>query len=283
MTGRGAEDAPRAAVRADPLADLSRRITLGVTVWLAGAAAVAWVLVVRQQPGMTGMAAGLAQVAAPMAMPFSGPVFLGMWVGMMVAMMFPTAVPLVAAHRLVVRRRGEGAAPTLALVGGYLLVWTAAGLLPLAALTLFRQLAAPAGGAPWLTVTAGATLVLAGAYQFTSWKSICLGTCRSPFAFLAQHDFGGGSRAAWRAGLAQGTYCLGCCWALMSVLLVVGLMNLVWMVALSLVFLAEKVWRHGWALPRIIGTALIALGVVVALYPPLLPLLAGLTPGPAPM
>ncbi|WP_127126984.1 DUF2182 domain-containing protein [Georgenia sp. SYP-B2076] len=267
------------SVRGDPLATLSRRIVVVVACWLVACAALAWLLVARQSGAMDGMVSGLAQVGTAMPMPVAAPLFLAMWVGMMVAMMFPTVVPLVAAHRMVVRRRGEGVVPTLALVAGYLLVWAVAGLVPLAALVAFRAIAVPAEGATWLPLVAGATLIVAGLYQFSRWKTICLGACRSPFAFLVQHDFGGGTRAALRAGVAQGAYCLGCCWALMAVLLVVGLMNLVWMAGLALVFLAEKVWRRGWALPRVVGTALVVIGLAVMAYPPLLHLIAGVAEG----
>ena len=109
------------AKQGDPLASLSRQIILVVTAWLLGCAAVAWVLVARQADTMSGMASGLAQVGTRMPMTVAAPAFLAMWVGMMVAMMFPTAVPLVAAHHVVVRRRGEGIMPTVAFVAGYLL------------------------------------------------------------------------------------------------------------------------------------------------------------------
>ncbi|MFD4181190.1 DUF2182 domain-containing protein [Rhodococcus sp. NPDC058514] len=265
--------------QSDPIASLSRRVLVVVTAWLLAGAAVGWVLVARNSAGMSGMVSGLAEVGTGMPMPIGVPAFLAMWVAMMVAMMFPTAVPLVAAHHVVVRRRGEGIAPTVALVGGYLLVWAVAGLVPLAALAAFRRLADSSGDSRWLPVAAGLALVVAGAYQFTRWKSVCLRTCRSPFAFLMEHDFGGGSPAALRAGIVHGGYCLGCCWALMSVLLVVGLMNLVWMLALTLVFLAEKCWRHGWFLPRVVGTALVAVGVSVMIQPVLLQVISGVTGG----
>lgn len=260
----------------DPLAALSRQVVLVVAGWLLACAAVGWILTVRQANAMSGMASGLGQIGTGMAVVTVAPVFLAMWVGMMVAMMFPTAVPMVAVHYTVVRRRGEGALPTVAFVAGYLLAWSAAGVLPLTALLGFRYLSASAGGSRWLPTLAGIALTIAGLYQFSRWKSICLRTCRSPFAFLMEHDFGGG-HAAFRAGLTHGTYCLGCCWALMSVLLVVGLMNLVWMVALSLVFLAEKCWRRGEVLTHILGTALALLGAAVVIHPPLLHLIAGAT------
>ncbi len=270
------------AGQGDPLGSLSRRIIVAVTAWLLGCAVIAWVLVARQANTMDGMVSGLAQVGSAMPMTVAAPAFLAMWVGMMVAMMFPTVVPLVAAHYVVVRRRGEGIIPTLGFVVGYLLAWSVAGLLPLGAVVGFRRISGAAGDGRWLPFLAGVTLALAGLYQFSRWKTICLRTCRSPFAFLMEHDFGGGTRSAVRAGVVHGAYCLGCCWALMSVLLVVGLMNLVWMLALTLVFLAEKCWRRGWVLPRVVGTALVVVGVAVAIHPPLLQVMSGVTDGGAP-
>jgi predicted metal-binding membrane protein len=102
------------------------------------------------------------------------------------------------------------------------------------------------------------------------WKQVCLGKCQSPFAFIVTHDFGGGARSALRAGIDHGAFCLGCCWALMTVLFVVGLMNLVWMIGLFLVFLAEKSSRHGLFVARITGAALVVLGVVVVARPEIL-------------
>jgi len=253
---------------------LSRQIVLAVTGWLLVCAAVGWILTARQTTAMSGMASGLGQIGTGMPVAMAAPVFLAMWVGMMVGMMFPTAVPMVAAHYTVVRRRGQGAFTTVTFVAGYLLAWSMIGVLPLTVLLGFRHLSSSAGQSRWLPTLAGMTVMMAGIYQFSRWKSICLRNCRSPLAFLMRHDFGGGARAALCTGLSHGAYCLGCCWALMSVLLVVGLMNLIWMVALSLVFLGEKCWRHGQVLPRIIGTGLALLGAVVVIHPPLLHLIA---------
>ena len=266
----GRPDTPRSA-----MAVLSRRVTVGVALWLVLLAAVAWALTARQASDMDDMVSGLGQVGARAANDMAAPVFLAMWVGMMVAMMFPTVVPMVLAHRAVVQRRGEGAGPTVAFVGGYLAVWSVIGLVPLAAFLGFRDLAADAGDSRWLPTLAGGILVGAGVYQFTSWKAVCLWACRSPLAFLFQHDFGGGSRSAFRSGVSHGAYCLGCCWALMAVLVVVGLMNLVWMAALSLVFLAEKNWRHGIGLTRLVGATLMVLGLAVVVRPAILPDVSG--------
>jgi predicted metal-binding membrane protein len=196
------------------LAGVSRRVALVVAGWLLGCAAVAWALTVRQASEMAGMAGGLGQLGFAAPASLTAPAFLAMWVGMTAAMMFPTAVPVVTAHRMVTGRRGEGPAATVAFVAGYLIAWTTVGVLPLVALLGFRHLAAAAADASWLPVTAGLVVAAVGAYQFTRWKSVRLGTCRSPLAYLMRHDFGGGARSALRAGLIHGGYCLGCCWAL---------------------------------------------------------------------
>lgn len=257
------------------LDDLSRGVVLVVTVWLVLCAVVGWVVTVGRAGDMGGMVAGLAQVGTASPMALTSATFLGMWVGMTTAMMFPTVVPVVAAHRMVTRRRGEGPVSSMVFVLGYLSAWTLAGAVPLAALLGFRELAGTYGGETWLPVMAGVAVAAAGAYQFTRWKSVCLRTCRSPVAFVMSHAFDGGARSALRAGLVYGAYCLGCCWATMSLLLVMGLMNLVWMVGIALLFLAEKCWRHGAGLTRLVGVSLIALGLLVALEPGLLQSLAG--------
>lgn len=254
---------------------LGRPMTIAILVALLGLAAIAWALTVQQALGMGGMVTGLGQVGARMPNDMAAPLFMAMWLTMMVAMMFPTIAPMVLAHRAVVRKRGEGGLPTVAFVAGYLLVWTAIGLLPLAALLGFRGLTAGVADSLPLRVAAGAVLVGAGLYQFTPWKRICLHHCRSPLAFIMTHDFGSGSPGAVRAGMAHGAFCLGCCWALMAVLVVVGLMNLVWMAAIALVFFLEKNWRHGRALLLVVGPVLVVLGVAIVLQPALLMVLAG--------
>src|SRR5207302_4216917 len=104
-------------------------------------------------------------------------------------------------------------------------------------------------------------------YEFTPLEGVCLKACRSPLSFIVTHDFGRGSRGAAIAGASHGAWGMGCCWALMSVLVVVGLMNLVWMVALALVFLLEKNWRHGVAVSRVAGASVALLGILVFVQP----------------
>ena len=150
-------------------------------------------------------------------------IFMAMWMTMMVAMMLPTVAPMVLAHLAVVRRQRRGVLATVVFVAGYLLVWLAIGVVPLARLPrVLRRWPSGAAESRWLAALAGAILVVAGAYQFTGWKRVCLDHCQSPFAFIAMHDFDGGAPRSLRAGVVHGAYCLGCCWALTAVLLVVG-------------------------------------------------------------
>jgi predicted metal-binding membrane protein len=211
-----------------------------------------------------------------MAMGFGGIAMLGAglfiitWLVMMVAMMFPAVAPMVLAHASVVRSRGEGATPTVAFVAGYLLVWTAAGLVALAAILLLTSsFAMPVTG--WLPRLGGAVILLAGVYQLSPLKNICLRACRSPLGFLLTHDFGRGPAGAIRAGMSHGLYCLGCCWALMAVLAVLGLMNIIWMAAFAAVFFIEKNVRFGPRLAQVVGVASIVGGVAVMVSPSLLP------------
>jgi predicted metal-binding membrane protein len=200
--------------------------------------------------------------------------FLITWVVMMVAMMFPTIAPMVLTHASIVRSRGEGTLRTVAFVFGYLVVWTAAGLVPLAIIQLLgSSFASPIGA--WLPRLGGAIVVVAGVYQFTPLKNVCLRACRSPLGFMMTHDFGGGSPAAARAGMSHGLYCLGCCWALMAVLAVLGLMNLAWMAVFAVVFFLEKSWRYGVPLSRISGAACVLLGMAVIVQPDVLHLVGG--------
>jgi predicted metal-binding membrane protein len=261
----------------DTLSIFSARVTLFTIGLLVGLAGVAWWSTVRQANSMSDMVSGLGQVGARMPNDMTIPVFIGMWVAMMVAMMFPTIAPFVLAHRMVVKKRGGGELPSVAFVGGYLAVWSLIGVVPLIGFLAFRDLSADAGDSRWLPALAGGILVVAGTYQFTKWKALCLKHCRTPLSFLMTHDFGGGARSAFRAGLNHGAYCLGCCWALMAVLVVVGLMNLVWMAGIAIVFLLEKNWKHGVVLTKAVGAVLIALGLAVVVAPGILPDISGAT------
>ena len=263
------EDTPRGAFTV-----LSWRINAAVIVVLLVLAALAWRSTIEEATSMRGMVMGLGQIGVLAQGTMGAGLFLGMWATMMVAMMLPTLAPMVLAHLAVTRQRGGSALATGAFVGGYLLVWSAIGVVPFAAYLALAQVSDDAAGSLWLPALAGAILMAAGAYQFTGWKRICLDRCQSPFAFVASHDFGGGALSALRAGLAHGAFCLGCCWALTAVLLVVGLMNLLWMAVIFLLFVVEKSWKRGLVTARIAGVVLMALGAAVVARPALLALIA---------
>ena len=255
---------------------LERGTLVGTVAVLLGLAAASWWFTIGNARSMSAMVGGLADVGRAMPFDMSAVLFMSMWITMMVAMMFPTVAPIVALHRMVMRRRGAGLTATIAFGSGYLAVWASLGVVPLLLLYGFRSVTEPTAG---IGRAAGAVLVLAGAYQFSSWKDSCLRACRSPLTFLATHDFGTGSAGAFRVGVAHGLYCAGCCWALMTVLFVVGLMNLTWMAVIAAIFFAEKTWRHGVALTKAVGVAVVLLGVAVAVRPSLVGVLSTVSGG----
>jgi predicted metal-binding membrane protein len=189
------------------------------------------------------------------------------WVVMMVAMMLPTAVPAIDVFGTVARKRmsANGSAPATALfVLGYVAVWTAYSVIAAAGQVALSRafLLAPAlhSSSVVLSVT---VLLLAGAFQLTSFKDACLTQCRSPFPFFLAR-WRDGDWSAFVLGVQHGSYCVGCCWALMGLMFVFGAMNLLWMVALSGFMLGEKIAPARWRLHRGAGVALILWGIVLA-------------------
>jgi len=219
---------------------------------------------------MKNMVMGLGQIGGRAPGETSAGVFLLMWVIMMTAMMLPTIAPIVVAHLAVMRGQGGGFHLTIVFIVGYLAVWSAIGVLPLTAYRAFAQLTDDAARSHWLPALAGSILIFAGAYQFTTWKYFCFERCQSPFAFIASHNLSAGALNALRAGVVHGLFCLGCCWALTSVLLVVGLMNLLWMVAIFVLLFVERTWKHGLVLTQTAGVSLMILGAGVIAWPAVL-------------
>jgi len=168
---------------------------------------------------------------------------LAMWTIMMIAMMAPSAAPMLLAFAAVNRRRRERQAPyvpTAVFLLGYIAVWTAFSVVATAAQF---GLQAAALLSPMLVSTSSVfgagLLITAGLFQWTPLKNRCLAQCHSPFQFLMV-DWREGSRGAFHMGVRHGSYCLGCCWAVMALLFVAGVMNLLWVAALSVFVLAEK-------------------------------------------
>jgi predicted metal-binding membrane protein len=258
-----------------PLESLLRRDRWIVAVSLAGIAAVAWVCMAREAGIMN--ATGICRCAGmvmsgpdmrPWDLAQLPPLFL-MWSGMMVAMMIPSAAPMILVFAAVNRRRRENNrpfVPTAVFLSGYVLVWTlfsAAAALAQWALHATALLSPRMGGTS--PVLGGAILVGAGAFQWTSWKKACLTHCRSPLAFVTA-DWREGTRGALWMGLKHGALCAGCCWLLMALLFVAGVMNMWWVAILSLLVLLEKTLPKGLWIGRLAGLALIAWGLWVVLF-----------------
>ena len=237
-----------------------------VTTALLGGAAIAWLAVIRQAGGMD---------SAPGTMGLTWLGFVALWTLMMGAMMVPALTPVA----LLYAGDGPGSARRVAgLTGGYLLTWALFGVLALAAGLGAEWVVDNAGGASrWLAAT---ILVAAGAYQLTPLKDRCLTVCRSPIHLLMHVGRYRGPLRHVRSGLYHGAFCVGCCWSLMVALIALGVMNLAWMAAFAAVITLEKLWRHGRLAAAAAGIALIALGLLVPLYPGLAP---GLHHSPVPM
>lgn len=209
------------------------------------------------------LAAGLLMVAAlcwwltvraEMAMSAQLPVFLGAWALMMAAMMLPAVLPAV---RLYLRASARTAAPAPFFLAGYLLVWS---LLGVPAYVAWRQVAPAAmDGQDWAGRLAGATLLLAAAYQLTPLKDACLARCRSPLGlFLRARGNLRKPLTAVRLGAGHAAYCVGCCWAFMVVLVAVGVMEPLWMAAVAALIFAEKALPRG---DRVVGPAALLFAV----------------------
>ncbi|MEQ8740306.1 MAG: DUF2182 domain-containing protein [Hoeflea sp. D1-CHI-28] len=193
------------------------------------------------------------------------PALSAMWFAMAAAMMLPTAAPMIRTYCEIADTAAARGAPVvhpLVLTAGYLAVWTFAAL-AFAGLHLTLSAIVGSGGAePIQGVIAGAILIVAGLYQFSALKEACLTKCRNPFTTLFARWQ---TRAAgvFRLGMEQGLWCLGCCWALMLIMLAVGSMNVIWMAALTLFTFLEKTGsgrmtsRVAGAIVTLWGTALI--------------------------
>ena len=247
---------------------LPRRDRWAVLMALGATTAVAWAYLVAMAVEMGGMDMG-----SSMAMeirPWTALDFLlmfVMWAVMMVGMMVPTAAPTTLVYAAVARKaasQGTPVAPTAAFVCGYVAMWTLFSVAATVAQWSLDQAAllspAMVTSSPWL----GALLLFAaGLYQLTPAKEACLRHCRAPAHFIAEH-WRPGVVGAFRMGAFHGAYCLGCCWALMGLLFFGGVMNLLWIAAITLFVLAEKVLpvRNGAA--RWTGGAMMLAGALVA-------------------
>ena len=246
------------------------RLILGAGLGLV--AAVAWAYMIRdaRRMDLTGVCQCLGmKMGGPELTSWSAgtllPLFV-MWAVMMVAMMLPTATPMILTFAAVSRNRRRQERPYVPVsvfVAGYVVIWSAfSALAAVAQWILHRQaLLSPAMVSTSATL-GGIVLLAAGLFQFTPLKRACLTHCRAPFEFIMTR-WREGAGGAFRMGLEHGVFCTGCCWALMSLLFVAGVMNILWIAALSLLVGLEKLLPRGIWLSTVTGIILTAWGVFV--------------------
>ncbi|MET9958346.1 DUF2182 domain-containing protein [Streptomyces sp. NPDC006326] len=235
-------------------------------------AVLAWVLVVDQARGMG---------AEPGTMGLGIALFLVFWLVMMTAMMFPSVAPVALTWARAIGRRSTGparAARTAQFVAGYLLAWTAFGLVTYGILAATGPLVDrhPTAGR-WI---GAAAFLLAGLQQLGPLKDVCLRHCRSPMGQLVRYAGFRPRARDLRVGLHHGLYCVGCCWGLMIVLVPLGVMNIAAMAAVAVVIFVEKLWRLGPVVSTAVGIAFLVLAVLAPFQSWLLP---GLEPAQTPM
>lgn len=192
-----------------------------------------------------------------------------MWAVMMVAMMLPSATPMILTFLSINQKRQSAqrpVVPTYIFIAGYLVVWTAYSLAATALQwVLHEQALITSGMATSGALLSGLILIVAGGFQLTPLKNVCLQNCRSPLTFLMS-EWREGYRGAFVMGLRHGSYCVGCCWALMLLLFVAGVMNLLAVALIAVFVLLEKLVPKGELVARASGSLLIlaGLGVIAA-------------------
>lgn len=244
--------------------DRTTLLTAAVLILLAIAA---WVFVIASSMTMTddmGMDGGYPSLLKGLA-------FTASWGIMMAAMMLPSALPMIALYGAIQRKgSGAGGVPVALFTSVYVVLWAVAGI-PVYVARELLEAVAPEGV---LAYGVALVLIAAGAYQLSPLKQVCLRACRSPLGFLLGH-WRAGVRGSLALGWAHATYCLGCCWALMGVLVVAGAMGLPWVLLIAAVVAAEKLLPGGEWIARVAGATLVLLGLVVAWHPGLVSALRG--------
>ena len=250
------------------LAAVLKRDRMIVLTGLTGITALAWAYM-----GYLAWDMGHMDMSMDMAMPHMQTwgamdlvLLCVMWAVMMVAMMVPSAAPMLLMFTTINRRRRtqqQPYVPTAVFLGGYLLVWTSFSVLAMLAQWGLHSAALLS---PMMVSTSpilgGLVLLAAGSFQWTPLKYTCLTRCRSPLGFLMT-DWREGHRGALIMGLRHGMYCVGCCWFLMALLFVAGVMNLLWVAAIAAFVLVEKVVPRGDLVGRIAGGGLVVAGLVM--------------------
>ena len=251
-----------------PLETILRRDRAVVVGGLCAVAALAWAYTVYLAQGMGHMDMGMA-MAMPHMQSWNAMDFLSMflmWAVMMVAMMVPTAAPMIVLFATVNRRRQEQErpyVPTAVFLSGYLLVWMGFSVLATLVQWGLHEAALLSSMVVSTSPVLGGVLLLAtGIFQWTPLKDACLTHCRSPLGFLmtAWRD---GYQGALVMGVKHGSYCVGCCWLLMALLFVAGIMNLLWVATITAFILVEKAVPRGDLVGRVAGGVLSLAGLIM--------------------
>ncbi len=230
--------------------------------------ALAWLYLVRMPMGSDSMA---GMEMAGMVMPMTHRWTLAdawltfaMWSVMMVAMMLPSASPMLSMYARIASSR-ERSRPyhVWAFAAGYLAVWTAFSAAATALQFALQSTAIVSDAMKVTPLWGGAILAVAGIYQLTPLKNVCLNRCRTPLAFF-MNEWRDGAAGAFTMGAKHGAFCTGCCWMLMALLFVAGVMNLAWVAAISAFVLIEKAAPYGKAIARVSGAGMIAAGIALA-------------------
>ncbi len=246
--------------------ELPRRDFIAIIISLGGITLLSWLYLVKMAADMS-MPEGMSPMQIPVwDVGYFGMMFI-MWAVMMVGMMLPSVTPMVLIYAGVARKsaaQGMPVAPTGAFVSGYIAIWLFFSLFATIAQWGLDQAALLSPMMVSNSVGLGAALLIAaGIYQWLPIKDKCLHHCRSPVHFITTHWLPG-SIGAFKMGLSHGAFCLGCCWVLMALLFVGGVMNLLWIAAITLFVLLEKVLPFGVVSGRVIGLLMIIAGGIIA-------------------
>ena len=191
--------------------------------------------------------------------------FVVMWQAMMIAMMLPSSWPTLELYSRVARHTGQRhpMISTILAGVGYFTVWAAFGAIAFAAgFEISRAAMLSPQLSRWIPAAAGVSLILAGVWQLTPLKQSCLNHCRDPLMVLG-HAYKPGVWGGFRVGLQHGAFCAACCWALMLMQMVLGVMNLVVMVGVAVIIATEKLWKRGPLLARVVGISSVIVGTVL--------------------
>ena len=243
------------------------RDRIAVLIALVGVTALAWIGLIRMSAFVNPSAPLEAMQIRPWE-PLDFGLVLLMWILMMVGMMVPTAAPMTLTYAAVARKAARNRTPvppTMVFVAGYVFLWALFSVLAASAQWGLDQVALLSPTMVTTSPTLGAALLIgAGTYQLTPFKRVCLNRCRSP-AHRLSSGWKDGVGGAFRMGMEHGTFCVGCCWALMGLLFVGGVMNLLWVAFIAAVVFAEKLFPAGERLARAIGALMVAAGIYMLL------------------